>query len=157
MLDLSLGDWWIWYEKIWATVYLVPSDTRVLEVYLLKSLKLPHDEFLYDESLNSYHSHIYMFARIGKPAYRLLALCWVWSTHVRPLSRGWSCSQDQDHLHPHISCCSAAPTLGVRKNTPFPPKNLSPTLGEDPKRLLGFQINAPRLWFISSPYSLYPK
>jgi hypothetical protein len=26
--------------------------------YLLK--KMPHDEFLYDESLNSYHSHIYM-------------------------------------------------------------------------------------------------
>jgi len=24
-------------------------------------------------------------------------------------------------------------------------KNLSPTLGEDPKRLLGFQINTPRL------------
>jgi hypothetical protein len=104
MLDLSLGDWQIWYEKVWATIYLVLSDTRVLEIYLFK--KLPHDEFLYDESFNSYHSHIYMLARIGKLAHRLLALCWVWSTHVRPLLRGWSCSQDQDHLHPHISCCS---------------------------------------------------
>jgi hypothetical protein len=43
------------------------------------------------------------------------------------------------HIYP------TAPTLGVRKNMPFSPKNLSPTLGEDPKRLLGFQINAPRL------------
>jgi hypothetical protein len=71
-----------------------------------KNLKLPHDEFLYDESFNSYHSHIYMLAKIGKPAHRLLALCWIWSTRVRPLLRGWSCSQDQDNLHPHISCCS---------------------------------------------------
>jgi hypothetical protein len=65
-------------DMIWeglSYVYLVPSDTRVLEVYLLKNLKLPHDEFLYDESFNSYHSHIYMLARIGKPAHRLLALC----------------------------------------------------------------------------------
>jgi hypothetical protein len=145
MLDLSLSDWWIWYEKVWATIYLVPSDTWVLEIYLLKNLKSPHDKFLYDESFNSYHSHIYMLAKIGKPAHRLLTLHWIWLTHVRPLSRGWSCSQDQDHLHPHIS---AAPTLGVHKNMPFPPKNLSPTLEEDPERLLGFQINAPRLWFV---------
>lgn len=39
MLDLSLGSWWIWFENIWAVVYLVPSDTRVLEIYLLKNLK----------------------------------------------------------------------------------------------------------------------
>jgi hypothetical protein len=106
MLDLSLGDWRIWYEKVWVVVYLVSRETWVLEIYLLKNIKLPHDEFLYDESLNSYHSHIYMFARLGKPAHKLLALYWVWSTHVRPLLRGWSCSQDQDHLHPQISYCS---------------------------------------------------
>jgi hypothetical protein len=106
MLDLSLGNWWIWYEKVWVIVYLVLSDTRFLEIYLLKNLKLPHDEFIYDESFNSYHNHIYMLARIEKTAHRLLTLCWVWSTRVRPLLRGWSCSQDQDHLHPHISCCS---------------------------------------------------
>jgi hypothetical protein len=28
--------------------------------YLLKNIKMLHVEFLYDESLNSYHSHIYM-------------------------------------------------------------------------------------------------
>jgi hypothetical protein len=32
----------------------------------------------------------------------------------------------------------AAPTLGVRKNMPFPPKNLSPTLEEDPKKIVRF-------------------
>jgi hypothetical protein len=106
MLVLSLDNWWIWYEKVWATVYLVPGDTWVLEIYLLKNLKLPHDKFLYDESFNSYYSHIYILARIGKPAHKLLALYWVWSTRVRPLSRGWSCSQDQYHLHPYIFCCS---------------------------------------------------
>jgi hypothetical protein len=106
MLDLSLGDWRIWYEKVRVVVYLVPRETWVLEIYLFKNLKLPHDEFLYDESFNSYHSHIYMLARLGKLSHKLLTLYWVWSTCVRPLSRGWSCSQDQDHLHPHISCCS---------------------------------------------------
>jgi hypothetical protein len=34
-------------------------------IYLLK-IKMLHDEFLYDESLNSYHSHIYMLVRLGK-------------------------------------------------------------------------------------------
>jgi hypothetical protein len=154
MLDLCLGNWRIWYEKVWVIVYLVLSDTRVLEIYLLKNIKLPHDEFLYDESFNSYHSHIYMLARIGKPAHRLLALCWVWSTRVRPLSRGWSCSQDQDHLHPHISCCSYPG--GTQKHAFSTQKSISYT-GEGFKKLLGFQINAPRLWFISSPSLLYPK
>jgi len=30
----------------------------------LKIFKMLHDEFLYDESLNSYHSHIYMLVRL---------------------------------------------------------------------------------------------
>jgi hypothetical protein len=101
-LDLGLGDWWAWYGKVLSCCYLVPSDTRVLEIYLLKNLKLSHDEFLYDEWLNSYHN--YIFARLGKPTHRLLTLCWVWSTHVRPLSRGSSYSQDQDHEHSTQIC-----------------------------------------------------
>jgi hypothetical protein len=28
--------------------------------YLLKNIKMLYDEFLYDESLNSYHIHMYM-------------------------------------------------------------------------------------------------
>jgi hypothetical protein len=39
MPDLSLDNWRIWYEMVWAVVYLVPSDTRVLEIYLLKNIK----------------------------------------------------------------------------------------------------------------------
>jgi hypothetical protein len=84
MLDLSLDSWQVWYEKVWATVYLVLSDTRVLEIYLLKILKLLHDEFLYDESLNSYHDHIYKLDKLGSPLIDLLLvyalsvvkLCW---------------------------------------------------------------------------------
>jgi hypothetical protein len=61
MLDLSLDSWQIWYVKVWATVYLVPTDTRVLEILSFeKQNKMLYDEFLYDESLNSYHSHMYM-------------------------------------------------------------------------------------------------
>jgi hypothetical protein len=29
MLDLSLSDWGIWYEKVWAAIYLVPSNTKL--------------------------------------------------------------------------------------------------------------------------------
>jgi hypothetical protein len=28
MLDLSLDNWGIWYEKVWAAIYLVPSNTK---------------------------------------------------------------------------------------------------------------------------------
>jgi hypothetical protein len=155
MFDLSLGDWWIWYEKVWVVVYLVPRETWVLEIYLLKNLKLPHDEFLYDESFNSYQNHIYMLVRQGKLAHTLLALYWVRSTRVRPLSRGWSCSQDQDHLHPHIFCCSYS--RSTQKHAFSTQKSISYTGRGSKKRLLDFQINAPRLWFISSPNLLYPK
>ena len=32
------------------TVYLVPSDTKVLEIYLLKNMKILQDELLYDKA-----------------------------------------------------------------------------------------------------------
>jgi hypothetical protein len=38
------------YEKVRATVYLIPSDTKVLEIYLLKNTKMLHDEFLYNKA-----------------------------------------------------------------------------------------------------------
>jgi hypothetical protein len=47
----------------------VPRDARILENFIFKIFKILHDEFLYDESLNSYHSHIYMLARL-------------WATHL---------------------------------------------------------------------------
>jgi hypothetical protein len=46
MLDLSLGNWRIWFEKVWATIYLVPSDTKILEISF-ENTKMLHDEFLY--------------------------------------------------------------------------------------------------------------
>jgi len=42
----------------------VPRDARILEILSLKIFRISHDEFLYDESLNSYHSHTYMLARL---------------------------------------------------------------------------------------------
>jgi hypothetical protein len=49
MLDLSLGDWHIWYEKVWAAIYLVLRDTWFLEISFEK-LENPHDEILYDKA-----------------------------------------------------------------------------------------------------------
>jgi hypothetical protein len=42
----------------------IPRDARILENFIFENLKMLHDEFLYDESLSSYHSHIYMLARL---------------------------------------------------------------------------------------------
>jgi hypothetical protein len=50
MLDLSLGNWQIWYDKAWAVVYLILSDTKIMEIYLLKNPKKCYDEFLYDKA-----------------------------------------------------------------------------------------------------------
>ena len=55
-------------------------------VYLLKNIKMLHDELLYDESLNSYHNQIYMSCRLGKHftiIYCLWALSFV--KHCWPL------------------------------------------------------------------------
>jgi hypothetical protein len=59
----------------------------------LKNLNLSHDEFLYDKSLNSYYSHIYMFARIVNPktystfeitqdSFKCMAMIITWVGHV---------------------------------------------------------------------------
>jgi len=42
---------------------------EILEFWIIyfESFNLLHDEFLYDEILNSYHSQIHMFARLQKP------------------------------------------------------------------------------------------
>ena len=57
MLDLSLGNWRIWYEKVWAAVYLIPSDTKVSEIYFLKKHKNSTWWVPVWQSLNSYQSH----------------------------------------------------------------------------------------------------
>jgi hypothetical protein len=48
----------------WAAVYLFLEMLEFWRILSLKIFKITHDEFLYDESLNSYHSHIYMLARL---------------------------------------------------------------------------------------------
>ena len=51
MLDLSLDNWRTWYEKVWAAVYLVSSDTKILDnLSFEKTQKMLHDEFLYDKT-----------------------------------------------------------------------------------------------------------
>ena len=54
-------------DTIWegrAVVYLFLEMLEFWRILSLKIFKMLHDEFLYDESLNSYHSHIYMLARL---------------------------------------------------------------------------------------------
>jgi len=43
----------------WAAIYLFLEMLEFLRILSLKIFKILHNEFLYDESLNSYHSHIY--------------------------------------------------------------------------------------------------
>jgi hypothetical protein len=49
MFELSLGNWRIWYKKVWAAIYLIPSDIRVLE-FIFWKLKILHDELMYDKA-----------------------------------------------------------------------------------------------------------
>ena len=48
----------------WAVVYLFLEMLEFWRILSLKIFKMLHDEFLYDESLKSYHSHIYMLIRL---------------------------------------------------------------------------------------------
>jgi len=50
-------------DMIWEGLVVVYLFLEILEFWRILSLKIfkiTHDEFLYDESLNSYHSHIYI-------------------------------------------------------------------------------------------------
>jgi hypothetical protein len=48
MFDLSLGDQGIWYEKVWAAIYLVPSNTKFWKFIFWKFKN--HDELLHDKA-----------------------------------------------------------------------------------------------------------
>jgi len=53
-------------DTIWegrAVVYLFLEMLEFWRILSLKIFTMLHDEFLYDESLKSYHSHIYMLVR----------------------------------------------------------------------------------------------
>ena len=44
----------------WAVVYLFLEMLENWTILSLKIFKITHDEFLYDESLKSYHGHVYI-------------------------------------------------------------------------------------------------
>ena len=135
MLDLSLGNWRIWYEKVWAVVYLVPSDTKVLEIYFLKNTKILHDEFLYDKAwIPTRAIHV----RLGKlPHICYLLLHWVLSSFVDPYER-------------------FVMLLKSRSCTHHPHMHYSYTGGEHKNMLVRFsihQINAPSsCWYLSQSF-----
>ena len=91
MFDLILDNWWIWYEKVWAAIYLVPSDTKVLEIYLLRNIKMLHDEFLYDKAWIP--TRPYMLFRLGKLWYICCLFCIEFCQALLTLMRGLSCSK----------------------------------------------------------------
>ena len=69
----------------WAAVYLFLEMLEFWRILSLKIFKMLHDEFQYDESLNSYHNHIYMLVRLW--TIHLLFTTyehWVWSSCVDP-------------------------------------------------------------------------
>jgi len=54
-------------DMIWegsTAVYLFLEMLEFCRILSLKIFKITHDEFLYDESLNSYHSYTYVLARL---------------------------------------------------------------------------------------------
>jgi hypothetical protein len=141
MLDLSLGNWWIWYEKVWATVYLIPSDTKVLEIYFFKRHKnttwwlpfMTKPEFLPEP---------YMIFRLGKlPLIYAACSCFEFSQALlMSYERFLKLLKSRSHTHhPHMHYSY---TGGRCKNIPFhldPPKNILLLMGVNTKIcLLGF-------------------
>ena len=54
-------------DMIWegsTAIYLFLEMLEFWRILSLKIFKITHDEFLYDESLKSYHNHIYMLIRL---------------------------------------------------------------------------------------------
>ena len=69
----------------WAAVYLLIEMLEFWRILSLKIFKMLHDEFLYDESLKSYHNHIYMLIRLWTIHLHFTAYeHWVWSSCVDP-------------------------------------------------------------------------
>ena len=105
----------------------VPRDTRILGNLALKIFKMLHDEFLYDESLNSYQSHIYMLARLW--ATHLLFTAyehWVWSSWVDPYELVMWLNQEFTCTFTHICCFYSRSTIHIYPliPSPEPPKNI---------------------------------
>ena len=156
MLDPSLGNWQIWYEKVWAVVYLIPCNTKVLENCLLKKHKNATWWVPVWQKLE-FPPEPYMLFRLGKlPHICYLLLHWVLSSFVDPYERFVMLLKSISRTHhPHLHYSY---TGGRHKNMSFhldPPKNVLLLHWEwTPKTCLtGFtihQINAPSfLCFLS--------
>ena len=116
MLDLSLDNWRIWYEKILAAIYLIPSDTKVLEIYLLTNTK---KYFMMSSCMTKleFLPEPYMLFRLEKLpllcclfALSLVKLCWpLWE-----VCQALKFKITNTHPHMHYSY-----NRGRRKNMPF--------------------------------------
>jgi len=88
----------IW--KGWAAVYLFLEMLEFWRILFLKIFKILHDEFLYDESLKSYHNHIYKLIRLWTIHLLFTAYeHWVWSKLCRPLG---ACHAVKIKIHLHV-------------------------------------------------------
>ena len=136
MLDLSLGNWWIWYEKVWAADYLVSSNTKVLEIYLLKNIKcymmsscMTKLEFLLEPNI---------IFRLGKlPLLYVVGFALSLVKHCWPLWEVCHALKNQDHVHTTHICTT--PTLGAGTKTCFPSRStqkcFTPTFGVNTKNM----------------------
>ena len=139
MLDLSLDNWRIWYEKVWAIVCLVPSDTKVLEIYLLKNTKNAMMSFCMTKL--EFPLEPYMLYRLGKlPHICCLLLHWVLSNFVDPYERFIMLLKSRSRTHhPNMHYFYT----GVGAKTCLPSRStkkcFTPTLGVNTKTcLIGF-------------------
>jgi hypothetical protein len=100
MFDLSLGNWKIWYEKVWAIVYLVLSDTKVLEISFEKHKKYYMMSFCMTKL--EFPPEPYMLFRLEKLSYICyLLLHWVLSSFVDSYDRFVMLSKSRSRTH-HI-------------------------------------------------------
>ena len=140
MLDLSLGNWWIWYEKVWVAVYLIPSDSKVLEIYLLKKYKKCYMMSSCITKLE-FPPEPYMLFRLEKlPHICCLLLHWVLSSFVDPYERFVMLLKSRSRTH-HPNMHYSYTGVGARTCLPFrsTQKCSTPTLGVNTKTcLLGF-------------------
>jgi hypothetical protein len=100
MFDLSLGNWKIWYEKVWAIVYLVLSDTKVLEISFEKHKKY----YMMSSCMTKleFPPEPYMLFRLEKLSYICyLLLHWVLSSFVDSYDRFVMLSKLRSRTH-HI-------------------------------------------------------
>jgi hypothetical protein len=122
---------------IWATIYLVPSDTKILEIYLLRNHKNITWWIPIWQSLNFHESHTYY---LGNKSFHIYVACFCidfWQALLIPYKRFVmplklkSCTH---HPHMHYSYiwvrCKNMPSIRSIH------KCFTPTLGVNTKTYL---------------------